>query len=163
MPPKWTAGAALMVAANACGALIVTVGLWRMAPSSEMRSAAVAAALFTGALVAWRIVWLSKGTELVTVGADAISVRREAFGLGRTRHYDARRIRELRVEPLPEPRRFGVPDHASCCAWDGLAGPLAFDYTEETVRFGAVLSVHDATAVLRELTSADLLPKTCFS
>ena len=43
------------------------------------------------------LLWLLDGQERITLASRSFSIRREAFALGLTRHYDLREVSNLRV------------------------------------------------------------------
>jgi hypothetical protein len=97
-------------------------------------------------LVLWRLI----GREVVTVESGRLTIRRSVLGLGRTRMYDVSQIHDLRPSGL-----FGSFDN-----WSGMmkfygltGGVVAFDYGDETIRFGVHLDEAEAREVVRDLES----------
>lgn len=98
-------------------------------------SAWLAGWTFGGLWAAYFILWLSAGSEIVTLRAGTLTLKRDILGLGRLQEYDVARIHNLRVSPQttdPSERRSGYGP------WGTVAGTVAFDYGSSTIRFGAV-------------------------
>lgn len=103
-----------------------------------------------GAFAVYTWLWQVKGCEVVTASSTALSIQREVFGLGPTKHYDASQIRQLRVSP----QVFNPMDFRSGMAFWGIGGGLlAFDYGFKTYRFGAGIDEAEATIILRALAA----------
>lgn len=101
------------------------------------------------ALYSWQ--WLAFGRELLHVSREGLSVQRKALLPGRTKHYAAARIRNLRIVPAAplygQMRSLQVP-------WQST-GTLAFDYGAGTVRFATGLDEGEAD-LLRPTIAAKL-------
>src|SRR5256884_8602617 len=76
------------------------------------------------------------GREILSIGPDGLTLRRQVLGLGITRQYDPQHVRRLRLEPRPTDtfsrRTPGV-------GWGTGDGAVAFDYGAKTIRCGAPL------------------------
>jgi hypothetical protein len=100
------------------------------------------------ALFTW--LWQLKGCEIITVSPDALSVRHDIFGCGRTKHYDASEIRDLRVAPftyIPGDFRNGF------AFWGFGGGTIAFDYGYKTFRFGAGIDEAEARIIVDAISA----------
>jgi len=98
------------------------------------------------ALYAW--LWQLKGCQIITVSPDALSIRHELFGHGRTKHYDVSQIRHLRIAPLT----YDPADYRSATAFWGFGGgAIAFDYGFRTFRFGAGVDEAEARIILETI------------
>jgi hypothetical protein len=64
---------------------------------------AVWLALWTvgGCAAAGHVLWMLVGRERLRLTSDALTLKREVFGLGRTKRYDLQRIRGLRATAIP--------------------------------------------------------------
>jgi hypothetical protein len=99
------------------------------------------------ALYIW--LWHIKGCELITISPIALSIKREVFGFGRSRHFEASEIRHLRVAPFT----YNPYDFRSSLAFWGIGGgALAFDYGFKTFRFGAGVDEAEARVILQTIT-----------
>ena len=108
-----------------------------------------------GAFAIYTWLWQVKGREVVTASPTALSIKREVFGLGPTRHYDASQVHRLRLAPIS----FNSADFRSGMAFWGIGGGvLAFDYGFKTYRFGAGVDEAEAAAILQ--TIAARLPRS---
>ena len=101
-----------------------------------------------GAAAIYVWLWQLKGCEVVTLSPAALSLKRELFGLGRTKHYDATEIHNLRVSP----RTYNPFDFQSGLAmWGVGGGVLAFDYGSKTYRFASGVEEAEARAILQKI------------
>jgi len=92
--------------------------------------------------------WMLAGRQRVLLRPDALLIRREVFGLGRTHEYDLGHITNLRVAPaVTDPWSSGMR------VWGVGGGPVAFDYGAKTFRFGDSLDEAEAALVVKELTA----------
>ncbi|MGH2687976.1 MAG: hypothetical protein ACRDKW_04095 [Actinomycetota bacterium] len=87
---------------------------------------------------AW--LWQFAGREIVAVRPSSLVLRREIFGFGRSREYDLRHVRDVRVSPAT---RGGI-----------AIGPLAFDYGARTYRFGGGVDEAEARDLVRWVKQA---------
>ena len=87
-----------------------------------------------GGFVLFSMLWMLAGYERVTFTGEALTLRREVFGIGRSRAYLLSAVRDLRVIDVAPfaPFTFGRQD-----VFGRSSGPLAFDYGAQTIRFGA--------------------------
>lgn len=98
-------------------------------------------------------VWNIAGRERVTVGPDGLSIRREAAGVGRTRHYALRSVKALRaVDNASIDAPFGGFGRGD--PFGTRSGSFAFDYGAKTVRFGAGVDAAEAKHILSKLIAA---------
>lgn len=145
------------------GAVLVPMrelsGQIKAAPSGATSAAPPAAFLimwcllwYGGGLLAllW-VLWQICGREVVTAKPDGLFLRREVFGLGRTRGYVAAQVRNLRLAPRPAWWEGFVARSADPFAqWLG-EGAIAFDYGSRTVRFGAGVDEAEAADITATL------------
>ena len=112
-------------------------------------------------------VWLLAGHERVRLRPDALTIQREAFGLGPVTIYEFDRIRNLRAQPMPPltevtvARSAQVPDgkqvvpaeKAVAVMWVvGIGGPgISFTYAGRPVRFGVALDPTEAQMLVTQL------------
>jgi hypothetical protein len=92
---------------------------------------------------AW--LWTITGVERARFRGDAIALRREVFGIGFTREFDASRVGKLRLadnlEMATAGRRVaGLP-----------GGRIVFDYEETFVRFGLRLERGEAARLILKI------------
>jgi hypothetical protein len=92
--------------------------------------------------IAYAILWALVGCEFVDADATSLRVRREVFGMGRTRRFDARHVRNLRYLPVPVDPEGGT---------DRNAGTLAFDHGAKTYRLGNALTEPEVRALIELL------------
>jgi hypothetical protein len=111
--------------------------------------------------------WMLVGHERVRLRPDALTIQREAFGLGPTRVFELDRIRNLRAQPLPPLSE--VTHSSNAQALDGtpvvsaeraktvlrvigIGGPgISFTYASRPVRFGAALDPMEAQMLVTQL------------
>lgn len=96
--------------------------------------------------------WNLAGRERIALqsGGD-LTIRREVFGLGWTRHYELSAVKALRVVESGVDAVFGLRQSDP---FGVRGGPFAFDYGAKTIRFGAGLEVAEAKYVLSKLIAA---------
>lgn len=92
--------------------------------------------------------WMLAGKERIVLRADALSVRRELFGLGRTNEYDFAHVSNLRVAPV-----ISDPWSSGMRFWGAGSGLVAFDYGAKTFRFGGALDEAEAAQIVKELAT----------
>jgi hypothetical protein len=111
--------------------------------------------------------WMLVGHERVRLRPDALTIQREAFGLGPTRVYELDRIRNLRAQPMPPltevtvARSAQAPDGKRVVPAEqaktvlrviGIGGPgISFTYASRAVRFGVALDPTEARGVVTQL------------
>ena len=106
-----------------------------------------------GVAVTYLILWTSLGRERLILRPDALVLRREVLGIGRSREYDVRYIKDLR---LAAPA--GAFDYRrSLEVWGLGGGRIAFDYGAKTVYFGASLDEAEAKQVVAKLQARNHL------
>ena len=122
---------------------------------------------FGGAAALSICVWMLVGHERVRLRPDALTLQREAFGLGPTRVYELDRIRNLRAQPLPPlaggtvARDERAPDGTGAAPAEqakavlraiGIGGPgISFTYATRAVRFGVALDPLEAQLLVTQL------------
>jgi hypothetical protein len=111
--------------------------------------------------------WMLIGHERVSLRPDALTIQREAFGLGPTRVYELDRVRNLRAQPMPPLSELTVergaqaPDGKRAVPAEqvttalrvvGIGGPgISFTYANRPVRFGVALDPTEAQMVVTQL------------
>jgi len=114
-------------------------------------------------------VWMLAGHERVRLRPGALTLQREAFGLGPVKVYEFDRIRNLRAQPMPPLTEVAVarsaqePDGkrvvpaeqaAAVMRVVGLGGPgISFTYAGRAVRFGVALDPVEAHGVVAQLVA----------
>ena len=114
-------------------------------------------------------VWMLVGHERVRLRPDALTIQREAFGLGPTKVYGFDRIRNLRAQPMPPltevtvTRGAQAPDGTRVVPAEqaktvlrvmGIGGPgISFTYANRPVRFGVALDPMEARGVVAQLVA----------
>lgn len=112
------------------------------------------------AVATFRIVrlclWMLGGREILRWTRREVSLRREIFGFGRARRYDAREISSLRVLPgFDRPFGFLAPRSP----WGKALQSLAIDCSDgQTVCFGSGIDTAEAARLVERLQP--LLPST---
>jgi hypothetical protein len=112
-------------------------------------------------------VWMLAGHERVRLRPDALTIQREAFGLGPVTVYEFDRIRNLRAQPMPPltevtvARSAQAPDGRRVVPAEkvvavmrvvGIGGPgISFTYAGRPVRFGVALDPMEAHGVVAQL------------
>jgi hypothetical protein len=107
-----------------------------------------------GGFALFTVLWGVLGREHIILRHDALVIRRELVGRGRSREYSLSDIRNLRVAGPVSPFDF----RSSLQFWGLGGGAIAFDYGASTVRFGASLEEGDAGQVVERLTSRHRFP-----
>lgn len=94
-----------------------------------------------GGAVLFSVLWMLAGYERATFSAEALTLRREVFGIGRSKAYLLSAVRDLRVLDVAPMAAFtfGRQD-----AFGRSRGPFAFDYGAKTIRFGAGIDPAEA-------------------
>lgn len=134
------------------GEIMAPIGLF-----NEVKKDPAAAAFLIVWLCGWTLggafaiciwLWLLRGREIVTLSPEALAVRHDVFGLGRTMQFDAAEIRELRLATAT----FNPFDlRAGLAIWGIGGGMLAFDYGYKTYRFGAGVDEAEARVILQRV------------
>lgn len=96
-------------------------------------------------VVAWILLYMLGGAEVITVSPGSLTIRLAAFGLGRTWEYDSSQIRALRV----------VPNYVGPQRW---SGSVAFDYGARTIKFARDIDEAEASMVVSDLVGSGFLP-----
>jgi hypothetical protein len=97
------------------------------------------------ALSTW--LWMAFGKEVVLLRPQALLLRHEVLGVGRTREYDLSHVRNLRVAP-----ETGEPSGwRNTHFWGPGSGLVAFDYGARTCRFGAAVDEAEAAGIVADL------------
>jgi hypothetical protein len=112
-------------------------------------------------------VWILAGHERVRLRPDALTIQREACGLGPTRVYELDRVLNLRAQPMPSltevtvPRGSQAPDGKRAVPAEqvktvlrvvGIGGPgISFTYAGKPVRFGVALDPREAQMLVAQL------------
>ena len=89
--------------------------------------------------------WSVAGVERIRFRSDAVSLRREVFGVGTSRDYDASRVGKLR---LADDFRKGS-DQLQPANQKG--GKIAFVYEDTTVQFGLRLDRGEAARIILKI------------
>jgi hypothetical protein len=103
--------------------------------------------LWTAGGIATAVKWLWNvaGIERVRFRSDAALIRREVFGVGFSREYDASRVGKLWLtddfQKAPAARRPA----------DRRGGKISFDYVETTVQFGIRLDRGEAARIILKI------------
>lgn len=102
-----------------------------------------------GALAMAGWLWQLNGCEVITVSPAIISIRRQVFGYGFTKHFDASAVRQMRVAPIA----YNPFDFRSGMAFWGFGrGLVAFDYGFKTFRFGGGVEEPEARLIVKTVT-----------
>ncbi len=156
IPPRRQFFAIVFLPVWLCGWLFGEVEVIRQLTSHETRSqpdlfliAWLAGWTVGGGLALLTLLWLLVGRERVTLRPDALLIKHEIAGLGRTKEYDIGSIQNLRVSPV------------SYNPWDGSrsaqkfwgigGGVIAFDYGATTCRFGAGIDEAEARDIVAQM------------
>jgi len=104
-----------------------------------------------GVFALYSLLWLLSGRERVTITGEALTVRREIFGLGLSKAYRLGAVRDLRVVDIAPvlPFSFGRGDLLG-----RSSGPIAFDYGAKTIRFGAGIDAAEAKQLVAKVLAA---------
>jgi hypothetical protein len=103
-----------------------------------------------GAFVLLSVLWMLAGRERAIFTGDAVTLRREVFGVGLSTMYQPSAVRDLRVIDiaLPFALSFGRDTF-------GLSsGPIAFDYGAKTIRFAAGVDSAEAKQLVAKVLAA---------
>ena len=96
------------------------------------------------------LLWMLAGREVARVEGPEISLRREIFGLGRSREFEVAAVRNVRSSVVP----FNPWDPSSALMFWGLGGgTIAFDYGPKTYRFGAGLDESESKSLAEMIGS----------
>jgi hypothetical protein len=122
---------------------------------------------FGGAAALFICVWMLVGHERVRLRPDALTIQREACGLGPTRVYELDRVLNLRAQPMPPLSEVTVapsapaPDGKRAVPAEqlrtvlrvvGIGGPgICFTYAGKPVRFGVALDPREAQTLVTQL------------
>jgi hypothetical protein len=122
---------------------------------------------FGGAAALSICVWMLVGHERVRLRPDALTIQREACGLGPTLVYELDRVLNLRAQPMPALTAVAVapsaqaPDGKRAVPAEqvktvlrvvGIGGPgISFTYAGRPVRFGVALDPMEAQMLVTQL------------
>jgi hypothetical protein len=107
--------------------------------------------LWTAAGLAALYVWLWRlaGKERVLLGASTLRVKQDILGFGRSRVYELRKIRRLRVVPRPA----GSANRDVTARISGLAGgAIEFEYENRAIQFGSSIDETAARTIVERMT-----------
>jgi hypothetical protein len=112
-------------------------------------------------------VWMLVGHERVRLRPQALTIQREAFGLGPTRVYELDRVLNLRAQPMPPlsdvtvapgvqatdgKRAVTAGQVKTVMRVVGIGGPgISFTYASRPVRFGVALDPMEAQMLVTQL------------
>jgi hypothetical protein len=87
------------------------------------------------------LVWLVAGREVVTIDAALVRIRREIFGVGWSRNYMVKDVRDIRAGFFLDPKANGKwnPDH--------VRATLYFGYMGKIQSFGNEIVMQDAVRI----------------
>ena len=142
-----------------------------LAPSPAAAKAFLAGWLafwtFGGVAALSSLVWMLAGHERVRLRPDALTIQREAFGLGPVKAYALDRVRNLTAQQMPaltevdvarSPQaphgKMAIPSEKAGAVLRaiGVGGPgISFDYDRRLVRFGLALDPLEAGGVVTQL------------
>lgn len=99
-----------------------------------------------GGAIAYWILWMAVGKEVVRITHEGLSLTREVLGMGRTREYDVEHVKALRV----------APDRTDANmqffrGLDSSGGLIAFDYGAKTVRFASSIDEAEAARIVDDI------------
>jgi hypothetical protein len=100
------------------------------------------------ASVGYRILYALGGRQIVLANSESLTCRTQIFGLGLTRSYLVREMRDLRFQPeagTGKGRR---------------ASRIAFDYEAKTVSFGADIGQEEAAELIARIRQRSAIPET---
>ena len=101
-----------------------------------------------GAFAIYTWLWTIAGKEKLRLAPPNLVLRREVFGLGRSREFDLAHVSNLRVSTS----NLSFMDPGSALQFWGLTGgPIAFDYGSKTIRFGASLEESEARRLVDQV------------
>jgi hypothetical protein len=101
-----------------------------------------------GGFAAFVFFWMLAGRERIVLRPRVLAIRREIFGLGRTREYDLAHVKNLRVSPaVYDP--FGWTGAARF--WGVGGGLVTFDYGAKAIRLAASIDEPEAAQVVQEM------------
>jgi hypothetical protein len=106
-----------------------------------------------GAVMTWAWLWNLVGRETILLRAGAIIVRREVFGISRSKEFDVTSVRDLRASAEPY-----NPWGLSGIGLRTGARSLAFDYGASTYRFGEGLEEAEAKTLVELIEKRLNLP-----
>lgn len=160
---------ALWLAGWATGEVFALRQILSPAPVQAKVFLAVWVAFWTlgGAAALSICVWMLVGHERVRLRPDALTIQREACGLGPTRAYELDRVLNLRAQPMPSLTEVTVapsaqaPDGRRSVPAEqvkavmrvvGIGGPgISFTYAGKPVRFGVALDPREAQMLVTQL------------
>ena len=92
-------------------------------------------------------IWFLCGKELITVNQNELSIRNDLFGVGRERHFQRPKVKNLRLSPTVF---FDLYEGGH--RWIGF-GNIAFDYDENTYRFAYAMNGTESKELLEKVKS----------
>jgi hypothetical protein len=103
-----------------------------------------------GAFAVLTLLWNLAGRERVLFSRSEVTLRREIFGVGFGKRYEAGHVKNLRSIEIPA-GPFGT-SRTDPFGWS--SGALAFDYGAKTVRFGNGIDSAEATYLVEKIIAA---------
>jgi hypothetical protein len=109
-----------------------------------------------GAFAVYTVLWQISGRERLILRPDALVLRREVLGMGRSQVFDLQRVSRLRALEAsgPDVGRAGMR----------LAGlvraVILFEYGARSIRFGAGLDPAEAVAIVAQLKQRYSFPES---
>src|SRR5262249_33624740 len=92
--------------------------------------------------------WHLAGREIVRITSGELILRKEVFGIGRSREFDRNRVVDLRIgAPVFNPWAW----NATLAFWGWASRAIAFDYGARTYFFGVGLQEAEARMLVAAL------------
>lgn len=98
------------------------------------------------------LLWLLFGEEVVALSDEQLSIKRQIFGIGKTKTFDTDGIKDFRVLPHPAAPTVcnsGRSNHIPLL-WK-MTGPMTFDYGTQTYRFGDGVDQAEAQQIVEKI------------
>jgi hypothetical protein len=107
-----------------------------------------------GLFAGYTWLWNLAGKERILLGPSTLCIRRDIFGIGKTRAYPLYRIRNLRPASAP-----GLPpERTVALKLAGLIGAISFEHEGRTVSFGGGLSREEAELIIARMRQRYVFP-----
>ena len=98
------------------------------------------------------LLWLLFGEEVVVLSDEQLSIKRQIFGIGKTKRFDTGRIKDFRVQPHPAAPTVGNSRRSNQIPllWK-MTGPMTFAYEAQMYRFGDGVDKAEAQQIVTKI------------
>lgn len=91
--------------------------------------------------------WNAFGKEIITIDSALLTIKHDMFGLGKTKAFPVKEISNVRISEFHNM----ILLFSNFLFWNTNSGMIAFDFKDETFRFGIRLSEIESYKLMKKL------------